>query len=219
MLQWPNPSAREHSFELGIGNRSVRRILHENLHSHHYKLVVVELSKLEHYAKRFNFAGQMKAIFAANDNPILLMNDETITVIIELLKIRENSSQNHCIIQKWRSGVLLVKLPSLVLTFLKTIMEMLWLWTPSATPRWSTTSLCLNYDEKVGLFRNASMKTGTTWRILFIKLKFVKCLFNVNTAMSIKFVWNLIQWFWEIFRLGRPLFSTLYKLVKYTMSV
>ena len=60
------------------------------------------------------------------------------TIVIGLLKIRENCMQNYCITQKWQSGVLLVKLLSLVLTFLMTIMEMLWLRTLSAI-----TILCL----------------------------------------------------------------------------
>lgn len=41
------------------------------------------------------------------------------------------------------------KLPSLVLTLLKTMRRMLWLWTPRTTPRWSTILLSLNYDENV----------------------------------------------------------------------
>ena len=57
--------------------------------------------------------------------------------------------QNHRINQKWRSGVLLVKVLSLVLTFLKTVIVILW--TLSTTPRWSIASLCLNYDENMCL--------------------------------------------------------------------
>lgn len=76
MLRSPNRSARRHSIELGIGNRSVRRILHEDMHFHPYKLVVVQQLKAGDYAQRLNFAGQMKAIFEANDNVILLMSDE-----------------------------------------------------------------------------------------------------------------------------------------------
>ena len=70
------------------------------------------------------------------------------TVII--LKIRENCMQNNCITQKWQFGVLLIKLLSLVLIFLKILMHMLWLWTPSNTLRWLTT-LCLNYNKNVCL--------------------------------------------------------------------
>jgi len=76
ILRSPNRSARRHSIELGIGNRSVRRILHEDMHFHPYKLVVVQQLKAGDYAQRLNFAGQMKAIFEANDNVILLMSDE-----------------------------------------------------------------------------------------------------------------------------------------------
>ena len=73
------------------------------------------------------------------------------TVAIGFLKIQENCMQYHCITQKWQSSVMLVRLPSLVLIFLKTTMEMLWLWTASTTPKWSTTSFCRIYDENVCL--------------------------------------------------------------------
>jgi len=42
VLQSPRRSARKHASALGISNRSVRRILHQYLHFHPYKMVVVQ---------------------------------------------------------------------------------------------------------------------------------------------------------------------------------
>ena len=98
MQRSPNRSAWRNCIVLGIGNRSVKRILHEDLCLHSKKLIVVQQLKPGDYAKRLNFAGQIKAVFEANDNPTLLMSDEAHfhlngiyrTVVIGLFKIREN---------------------------------------------------------------------------------------------------------------------------------
>ena len=42
VLQSPRRSARKHASALGISNRSVRRILHQDRHFHIYKMVVVQ---------------------------------------------------------------------------------------------------------------------------------------------------------------------------------
>ena len=42
VLQSPTRSARKHASALGISNRSVRRILHQDHHFHPYKMVVVQ---------------------------------------------------------------------------------------------------------------------------------------------------------------------------------
>lgn len=42
ILRSPRRSARKHAAALGISNRSMRRILHEHLHFHPYKMVVVQ---------------------------------------------------------------------------------------------------------------------------------------------------------------------------------
>uniref|UniRef100_A0A2S2PUW2 DUF4817 domain-containing protein n=1 Tax=Sipha flava TaxID=143950 RepID=A0A2S2PUW2_9HEMI len=48
IVQSPTRSARKYSIALGISNRSVRRILHQNLFFHSYKIMIVqELSLLE----------------------------------------------------------------------------------------------------------------------------------------------------------------------------
>ena len=41
-MQSPRRSARKQTSTLGISNRSVRRILHQDLHFHPYKMVVVQ---------------------------------------------------------------------------------------------------------------------------------------------------------------------------------
>ena len=63
LLHSLNRSAQRHATELGIGNRLVRRFLHEDLHFHPYKLVIVQLLKAGDYAQRLNFVRQMEAIF------------------------------------------------------------------------------------------------------------------------------------------------------------
>ena len=119
----------------------------------------------------------MKAIFEANDELILISMAWWInrTFIFRLLKIWENHMQNHCITQNWWYGV-----PSFVLTFWKTIMEMLWLWTPSATRRWSTTSLCLNYNENIGW-----LIVWVLWHINLFRLFNFKYIFiKINCSIS-----------------------------------
>jgi len=52
-LRSPRRSARKHASALGISDRSVRRILHDELHFHPYKLVIVqELSERDFNARR-----------------------------------------------------------------------------------------------------------------------------------------------------------------------
>ena len=72
----PNRSARKHATELGISDRSLRRILHKDLHLHPYKLAVVQQLKEGDCEQRLQFARQMLEIFQANDDLILLMSDE-----------------------------------------------------------------------------------------------------------------------------------------------
>lgn len=76
LLRSPRRSARRQSAALGISNRSVRRILHGNLHFHPYKLVVVQQLNVRDYAQRLNFAQQMLDLFEENENMSLLMSDE-----------------------------------------------------------------------------------------------------------------------------------------------
>ncbi|CAK1578615.1 unnamed protein product [Parnassius mnemosyne] len=53
MLRSPRRSARKHASALGLSSRSVRRILHEDLHFHPYKMATVqELSKRDYDSRR-----------------------------------------------------------------------------------------------------------------------------------------------------------------------
>jgi len=59
IVQSPTRSARKHSIALGISNRSVRRILHQDLFFHPYKIMIVqELSPLD-YENRMNCSQEM----------------------------------------------------------------------------------------------------------------------------------------------------------------
>lgn len=97
MLLSPNRSALRHCIELGISNLSVRRIQIKDLHFHRYKSVLVQQLKPR------DFAGQMKAIFKANDSLILLVSDEAYELtglVIGLLgKLRE-LHENHSTVQR-----------------------------------------------------------------------------------------------------------------------
>ena len=50
MLRSPRRSARKHASALGLSDRSLRRILHEDLHFHPYKMAIVQ----ELYERDFN---------------------------------------------------------------------------------------------------------------------------------------------------------------------
>lgn len=52
----PHPSARRHSVTLGISNRTVRRILHQDLHFHPYKIQMVQALKETDYVSRSRFS-------------------------------------------------------------------------------------------------------------------------------------------------------------------
>jgi len=59
IVQSPTRSARKHSIALGISNRSVRRILHQDLFFHPYKIMIVqELIPLD-YENRMNCSQEM----------------------------------------------------------------------------------------------------------------------------------------------------------------
>ncbi|KAG8329111.1 WD domain repeat-containing protein 55 [Homalodisca vitripennis] len=56
MLRSPQRSARKHASVLGLSNRSVRKILHEDLHFHPYKMAIVqELSECDYNNRRNRF--------------------------------------------------------------------------------------------------------------------------------------------------------------------
>lgn len=76
ILRSPGRSARRHSAELRLSNRSVRRILHIDLGFHPYKMAMVQQLNPRDYVQRLNFAREMEAILEQNDNIILFMSDE-----------------------------------------------------------------------------------------------------------------------------------------------
>jgi len=76
ILQSPGRSARRHSAELQMSNRTVRRILHGELHFHPYKLAVVQELKETDYPQRMEFAQQMLGLYEENEDLMLLMSDE-----------------------------------------------------------------------------------------------------------------------------------------------
>jgi hypothetical protein len=76
MLRSPQRSARRHSSELQISNRTVRRILHAELRFHPYKIMVVQKMNETDYPQRLNFAHTMLTLYEENENMTLLMSDE-----------------------------------------------------------------------------------------------------------------------------------------------
>ena len=53
VLRSPRRSARKHASALGLSNRSVRRIIHDDLHFHPYKMAIVqELSERDFNSRR-----------------------------------------------------------------------------------------------------------------------------------------------------------------------
>lgn len=62
----PRRSARRHSAELGLSNRSVRRILKSDLHYHPYKIQVVQALKPNDYNNRIRFCQSMLNVIERN---------------------------------------------------------------------------------------------------------------------------------------------------------
>ena len=57
VLQSPRRSARKHASALGLSDRSVRRILHDDLHFHPYKLAIVQELSENVLSERFHLTG------------------------------------------------------------------------------------------------------------------------------------------------------------------
>ena len=55
VIRSPLRSVRRHAIVLGLSSRSVRRILHQKLHFHSYKMIVQQLKELD-FEYRRNFA-------------------------------------------------------------------------------------------------------------------------------------------------------------------
>lgn len=74
----PRKSARRHSAQLGLSNRSVRRILKNDLHYHPYKIQVVQALNPNDLNTRIRFCQAMLAVIDGNGERVhnLWMSDE-----------------------------------------------------------------------------------------------------------------------------------------------
>lgn len=78
MVQSPSRSVRRHSVALGISDRTTRRILHEDLKFHPYKIALVHKLKEGDYSQRLNFAQQMLVLYEQNEDLMVIMSDEAL---------------------------------------------------------------------------------------------------------------------------------------------
>lgn len=74
----PRRSARRHSVALGLSDRSVRRILHKDLHFHAYKIQIVHALQEQDHGNRLQFCETLLQLINGNQNLVnnLLMSDE-----------------------------------------------------------------------------------------------------------------------------------------------
>jgi hypothetical protein len=70
--------SRGHSATLGLSNRTVKRILHDDLHHHPYKIQVVQALNENYYVSRRCFCEQFLALINENEDMVhnLWMSDE-----------------------------------------------------------------------------------------------------------------------------------------------
>lgn len=73
VLTSPHRPARRQAAALGMSDRSIRRILHSDLHFHPYKIAIVQKLQPQDYANRQTFSEQMIDL---DDEKILVMSDE-----------------------------------------------------------------------------------------------------------------------------------------------
>ena len=76
VIHSPLRSARRHAIALGLSSRSVRRILHQELHFHPYKMMTVHQSKELDFERRRNFADQFLLLLTEENPNLLMMSDE-----------------------------------------------------------------------------------------------------------------------------------------------
>jgi len=118
-------SAWRHSVELGMSENTVRRILHKDLGFHPYKMMIVQTLNEGHYQQRSAFAELMLESIEENEDAIIMTSDEAHFHLNGSVnkqnfhKIPMKCTKDRCTARKWRFGVLLVKLASLVRTFLR----------------------------------------------------------------------------------------------------
>jgi len=76
VVRSPTRSARRHALELGMGESTVRRILHKDLGSHPYKMMIVQTLNEGDYQQRLAFAELMLEIIEEHEDAIIMMSDE-----------------------------------------------------------------------------------------------------------------------------------------------
>ena len=76
VVQSPTRSVRRHSVALGISDRTMRRILHQDLKFHPYKIAIVHKLNEGDYPQRLNFAKQMLALYEQNEDLEVILSDE-----------------------------------------------------------------------------------------------------------------------------------------------
>ena len=76
IIRSPRRSARRHSAELGISQRTVQRILHKDLVFQPYKIMTVQQLNPRDYQQRLSFCQTMLNMFEENDDLTLIMSDE-----------------------------------------------------------------------------------------------------------------------------------------------
>lgn len=74
----PRKSAKRHSIELGLSDRTTRRILKNDLHFHPFKIQVVQALKPQHYISRVQFCQQLLNLIDQDGQLVhnLWMSDE-----------------------------------------------------------------------------------------------------------------------------------------------
>ena len=74
MLRSPRRSARKHASALGLSDRSVRKILHQDLHFHPYKMAIVQ----ELYERDFNSQRNAREVLleVIPEDAIVFFSDE-----------------------------------------------------------------------------------------------------------------------------------------------
>ncbi|CAB4064771.1 unnamed protein product [Lepeophtheirus salmonis] len=83
VLEFPQRSARQHASVLGLSDRSVRRILQEDLHSHPYKMAIMqELSERDFTLRSKACAALLDSV---PEDAIVYFTHEEYQVIVDLI--------------------------------------------------------------------------------------------------------------------------------------
>lgn len=101
----PRRSVRKHAASLGLSERTVRRILHDDLHFHPYKMLMTQQLLTTDHATRLQFCERLLDEIESNDFPIdkVLFTDEAHFYLhgdVNTQNMRYWSSENPRIIQE-----------------------------------------------------------------------------------------------------------------------